>query len=81
MTHRLSDPFKEKLIKKGWGVYIMNMITKLEGDMVFRKDNEKGYQPYFGSTGNLFNFFKLSMKFIIILLLNSKIKFERFFFT
>lgn len=51
ITDQLSAPLQEELKEKGWGVYFMNMTMNDSKSLVFCKDNERGYQPYFGSTG------------------------------
>lgn len=50
LTFFLKETIRNKLIEKGWGVYIMNMTTDESPKIIFRKGNERGYQPYFGST-------------------------------
>ena len=38
------------LAERGWSLYVMNMVRAPGNQFIFRKDNERAYQPYFGSS-------------------------------
>lgn len=56
-SNRLQDisnrmPLREAktMMERGWSVYVMNMVRAPGNQFIFRKDNESGYQPFFGSS-------------------------------
>ena len=50
ITERLPQDAQVALSQRGWSLYVMNMVYQSGNQLIFRKDNEKEYQPYFGST-------------------------------
>ena len=50
ITDRLPADAQVALNERGWSLYIMNMVYLSGNQLIFRKDNEKEYQPFFWST-------------------------------
>lgn len=50
ITDRLPQDEANALSDRGWSLYVMNMVLAPGNQLIFRKNNEREFQPYFGST-------------------------------